>query len=98
LPRSSMQMSEYRPHICDHFGSLPGRVIACWMRGVKVRFFLKMICRKPSWIDFSGRSGILFCDRNRIAIDPDLFLIAIMIAIAFSKSGSGCAMKIADRF
>jgi peptide methionine sulfoxide reductase MsrB len=27
-----------------------------------------------------------FCDQNRIAIDPDLFLIAIMIAIAVSKS------------
>ena len=37
-------------------------------------------------------------DQNRIAIDPDWFLIAIMIAIAFSKPGSGCEMKIADRF
>jgi hypothetical protein len=37
-------------------------------------------------------------DQNRIAIDPDWFLIAIMIAIAFSKPGSGYEMKIADRF
>jgi len=34
-----------------------------------------------------GRTGIRFCDQNRIAIDPDWFLIAIVIAIAFSKSG-----------
>jgi hypothetical protein len=33
-------------------------------------------------------------DPNRIAIDPDLFLIAI----AVSKSGSDWEMKIADRF
>ena len=36
--------------------------------------------------------------KNRIAIDPDWFLIAIMIAIAVLKSGSDCEMKIADRF
>ena len=47
-----------------------------------------------------------FCNQNRIAIDPDWFLIAIMIAIAVLKSGSDCEMKIeidfeikiADRF
>jgi len=38
-----------------------------------------------------------FCDQNRIAIDPDWFLIAIMIAIAFLKSVSDCKRKIADR-
>jgi hypothetical protein len=54
--------------------------------------------RKHPWIDFTGRAGIRFSDQNRIAIDPDWFLIAIMIAIAVSKSGSGCEMKIADRF
>jgi hypothetical protein len=47
---------------------------------------------------FTGRPGIRFCDQNRIAIDPDWFLIAIMIAIAVLKSGSDYEMKIADRF
>jgi len=54
--------------------------------------------RKHPWIGFPGRTGIRFCDQYRIAICTDLFLIAIMIAIAVSKSGSDCAMKIADRF
>jgi len=52
---------------------------------------------KYPWIDFTGRSLFRFCDQNRIAINPDWFSIAIMIAIAVSKSGSGYAMKIADR-
>ena len=58
----------------------------------------KMFWRKHPWIDFTGRTGIRFCDQNRIAIYPERFSIAIMIAIAFSKSGSDCEMKIADRF
>jgi len=58
----------------------------------------KLLCRKHPWIAFTGRTGIRFWDQNRIAIDPDWFLIAIMIAIAVSKSGSDCEMKIADRF
>jgi hypothetical protein len=70
-------------------GGAPPRRINCL-------FFLP--CRKHSWIDFTGRTGIRFCAQNRIAIDPDWFLIAIMVAIAVSKSGSGCEMKIADRF
>jgi len=37
-------------------------------------------------------------NEKRIAIDPDWFLIAIMIAIAVLKSGSDYEMKIADRF
>jgi hypothetical protein len=56
------------------------------------------LCRKPLWIDFSGRTGIRFCDQNRIAIDPDWFSIGIMIANAKSKSGSDLKIKIADRF
>jgi hypothetical protein len=45
-----------------------------------------LLCRKQPWIDFTGRTGIRFSDQNRIAIDPDWFLIAIVIAIAISKS------------
>jgi hypothetical protein len=58
----------------------------------------KQICceNSRSLENFHG-SILRFCDQNRIAIDPDWFLIAIVIAIAFSKSGSGCEMKIADR-
>jgi len=57
-----------------------------------------LVWKEHPEIDFTGRTGIRFCDQNRIAIDPDWFLIAIMIAITFSKSGSDCEMKIADRF
>jgi hypothetical protein len=49
-------------------------------------------------IDFTGRTWTRFWDQNRIAIDPDWFLIAVMIAIAVLKSRSDCEMKIADRF
>ena len=48
------------------------------------------LCRKHPRIDFTGKTGIRFCAQNRIAIDPDWFLIAIMVAFAFSKSGSDC--------
>jgi hypothetical protein len=41
--------------------------------------------------------GIRFRPQNRIAIDPELVLIAIGIAFDFSKSGSGCKIKIAER-
>jgi hypothetical protein len=61
-------------------------------------FQKNLLWRKHPWIDFTGRTGIRFCDQNRIAIDPDWFLIAITITIAFSKSGSDCKMKIANRF
>jgi hypothetical protein len=54
--------------------------------------------QKHSWIGFTGRTWIRFCDQNPIAIDPDLFLIAIMIAITVSKPGSNWEMKIVDRF
>jgi hypothetical protein len=57
-----------------------------------------LIWRKHQWTDFHLKNAIRFCDQNRIAIDPDLFLIAIMIAITVSKSGSDCERKIADRF
>jgi hypothetical protein len=64
-------------------------LLACWTRG-DVRF--KKICSAENSHGtlFTERTGIRFCDQNRIAIDPDWFLIAIMIAIAFSKSGSDC--------
>jgi hypothetical protein len=39
-----------------------------------------------------------FSYENRIAIDPDRFLIGIVIAIAISKSGSDLQVEIADRF
>ena len=57
-------------------------------------FNRRSILRLKSLIDFHMKIGIRFCDQNRIAIDPDWFLIAIVIAIAGSKSGSDCAMKI----
>jgi hypothetical protein len=41
---------------------------------------------------FAGRTGNRFCDQKRIAIDQDWFLIAIMIAIAVSKSEPDCEM------
>jgi hypothetical protein len=43
---------------------------------------------KQPEIDFTGRSAIRFCDQKLIAIDPDLFLIAIVIAITVLKPGS----------
>jgi hypothetical protein len=52
----------------------------------------KLLCGNYPVIDFAGGTAIRFCDQNRIAIDPDWFLIAIMIAIAVSKSGPDCAM------
>jgi hypothetical protein len=59
-----------------------------------MKFFL--LWRKHPWIDFTGRTGIRFCDQNRIAIDPDWFLIAI--AIAVSKSGSNFTFRLYLRF
>jgi hypothetical protein len=35
----------------------------------------KLLCRNHLWIDFTGRTGIRFRDQNRMAIDPDWFLI-----------------------
>jgi len=47
--------------------------------------------RKHTWIDFTGRAGIQYCDQNRIAFDlylfsiandPDSCLILIVITVA----------------
>ena len=53
------------------------------------------LCR---WIDFSGKTGILFPDQNRSPVFPERFLIAIMIAIAVSKSLIDFRTKIGIRF
>jgi len=42
--------------------------------------------RKHPGIGFFGKTGIRFSDQNRCSIFPERFLIAIMIAIAISKS------------
>jgi hypothetical protein len=60
--------------------------------------FLKILPgRKHPRMDFTGKTGIRFCAQNRIAIDPDWFYNAILIAIAVSESGSDSEIKIADR-
>jgi hypothetical protein len=51
-----------------------------------------MFFEKHPWIDFTGRIRIRYRDQNRIAIDPDWFSIAIVIAIACSKPGPGFEM------
>jgi hypothetical protein len=55
------------------------------------------VSTKKTQIDFVGKTGIRFSHENRSAIFPERFLIAIVIAIAISKSGSDFQMKIADR-
>jgi len=79
---------------CFGAGLVPEKQVFLKRPGI----FFKMSCGKLPRIDFTGGTGIRFCDHYRVAIDPDRFSIAIMIAVTVSKPGSGYEMKIADRF
>jgi hypothetical protein len=55
--------------------------------GPKPVFDRDPICRLKSQVDFPVKIGIRLRNENRLLIFPERFSIAIVIAIAFSKSG-----------
>jgi len=56
------------------------------------------IWKRKTLIDFDLKIADRFPDQNRSPIFPERFSIAIMIAIAVLKSGSGCEMMLENKY
>ncbi len=86
--RSSIVRSKSLIDFCTEIGArffVPSVVGA-----LKRVFFRSSFGKWTSRIDLKSKFAHRFPDQNRIAIFPERFFFAILIAIAVCKSGSGC--------
>jgi len=60
-------------------------------------FYRDPVWKKISGSGFSGTNGIRLHTKNRIAIEPDHFQIAIAIAIEIQNTEIDCAIDCMDR-